>query len=42
MSVTPRGRGVAAVIDGEPPLDVETGQDAIDRRNLLREIGYKL
>lgn len=42
LSVTLRGRGVAAVIDGEPPLDVETGQDAIDRRNLLREIGYKL
>lgn len=42
LSVTPRGRGIAAVIDGEPPLDVETGQDMIDRRNLLREIGYKL
>ncbi len=42
VAVTRRGRGVVGVIDGEPPLGVETGEDAVDRRNLLRAIGYKL
>jgi adenosine/AMP kinase len=39
---TPRGRGIVGVIDGEPPLGVETGEDVVDRRDLLRAIGYKL
>ncbi len=42
VAVTPRGRGIVGVIDGEPPRGVETGEDMVDRRNLLREIGYKL
>lgn len=42
VAVTPRGRGIVGVIDGEPPLGVETGEDVVDRRNLLRTIGYKL
>jgi uncharacterized protein len=42
VAVTPRGRGVVGVIDGQPPLGVETDQDVADRRGLLRAIGYKL
>lgn len=42
VAVTDTGRGVAGVIDGEPPLGVETEQDVADRRDLLRAIGYKL
>ena len=42
VAVTPRGRGIVGVIDGEPPLGVETDTDVIDRRELLRAIGYKL
>ena len=42
VAVTPRGRGVAGVIDGEPPLGVETDDDVAERRALLRRIGYKL
>jgi adenosine/AMP kinase len=30
------------VVDGEPPLGVETDADAQDRHDLLRRIGYKL
>jgi adenosine/AMP kinase len=39
---TEAGRGVAGVIDGQPPVGVETEQDVADRRDLLRAIGYKL
>ena len=42
VAVTDAGRGVAGVIDGEPPLGVETEQDVMDRKDLLRAIGYKL
>ncbi|KHK99132.1 membrane protein [Microbacterium mangrovi] len=42
VAVTEAGRGVAGVIDGDPPVGVETEQDAADRRDLLRAIGYKL
>jgi adenosine/AMP kinase len=42
VAVTPRGRGVVGVVDGEPPLGVETESDVTDRRSLLRTIGYKL
>jgi adenosine/AMP kinase len=37
-----RGRGIVGVIDGEPPLGVETDADARQRHELLRRIGYKL
>lgn len=37
-----RGRGVVGVIDGSPPLAVETEDDVAERRQLLRTIGYKL
>ena len=42
VATTPLGRGIVGVVDGEPPLGVETGEDVVDRRNLLRDIGYKL
>ena len=42
VAVTPTGRGVAGVIDGEPPVGVESEQDVADRKELLRAIGYKL
>lgn len=42
VAVTDAGRGVAGVVDGEPPLGIETEQDVADRMGLLRAIGYKL
>lgn len=42
VAVTPGGRGVVGVIDGEPPVGIETDADAGRRRDLLRELGYKL
>ena len=42
VAVTPRGRGIVGVVDGEPPLGVETDEDVTERRELLRTIGYKL
>ncbi|HEY3502272.1 MAG TPA: adenosine-specific kinase [Actinocatenispora sp.] len=36
------GRGVVGVVDGLPPVGVETDADVTDRRALLRELGYKL
>lgn len=42
VAVTERGRGVAGVIDGSPPVGIETEADAAERHRLLRDIGYKL
>jgi uncharacterized protein len=42
VAVTPRGRGIVGVIDGQTPLGVETDRDVAARRDLLRAIGYKL
>ena len=42
VAVTDTGRGIAGVIDGEPPVGVENEQDVADRKDLLRAIGYKL
>jgi hypothetical protein len=36
------GRGIVGVIDGGSPLDVETDADVAERKQLLRDIGYKL
>ncbi len=36
-----QGRGVMGVIDGEPPLGVETAVDRETRQAFLRKIGYK-
>jgi len=42
VAVTGLGRGVAGVVDGMPPVGVETDDDVAERRSLLRELGYKL
>jgi hypothetical protein len=42
VAVTASGRGILGVVDGEPPLGVETDADVADRKALLRAIGYKL
>jgi adenosine/AMP kinase len=42
VAVTERGRGIAGVIDGSPPVGIETEGDAVERHQLLRDIGYKL
>ena len=42
VAVSDRGRGIAGVIDGLPPVGIETDADATSRHLLLREIGYKL
>jgi adenosine/AMP kinase len=42
IAETEAGRGVAGVIDGAPPLDVESDADVAARKSLLRAIGYKL
>jgi uncharacterized protein len=39
---TAGGRGILGVIDGGSPLGVETDVDVAARRELLREMGYKL
>jgi len=42
VAVTGQGRGVTGVVDGSPPVGVETDADVNARRQLLRDIGYKL
>lgn len=42
VAVTPRGRGIVGVIDGQTPVAVETDDDVSKRYDLLRTIGYKL
>jgi uncharacterized protein len=42
VAETGRGRGVLGVVDGSPPLGVETDADERDRKSFLRRIGYKL
>jgi adenosine/AMP kinase len=39
---TPAGRGILGVVDGGSPLGVETEADIAERKQLLRQIGYKL
>src|SRR6202171_6282029 len=41
IAETEQGRGVLGVIDGSSPKGVETEQDAQNRRDFLRKIGYK-
>jgi PPOX class probable F420-dependent enzyme len=42
VAETDSGRGIVGVVDGGPPLGVETDADVRDRHDLLRRIGYKL
>jgi adenosine/AMP kinase len=39
---TAQGTGILGVIDGFPPKGVETDSDKTDRKEFLRNIGYKL
>ncbi|MGZ4678423.1 MAG: adenosine-specific kinase [Acidimicrobiia bacterium] len=39
---TAQGRGILGVVDGEPPLGIETAEDVEERKQLLRTFGYKL
>ncbi|SAK58911.1 Adenosine specific kinase [Caballeronia calidae] len=41
VAQTDQGRGIVGVVDGLPPLGVETAEDVQWRRDLLRKIGYK-
>jgi hypothetical protein len=42
LAVTEQGRGVMGVVDGFPPKGVEDESEVAWRKNLLRQIGYKL
>ncbi|MGL3212721.1 adenosine-specific kinase [Bradyrhizobium sp. BR 1433] len=42
VAQTELGRGVLGVVDGASPLGVETDADIAWRKDLLRNIGYKL
>lgn len=42
LAETDLGRGVLGVIDGSSPVGVETDVDVVERKALLRSIGYKL
>ena len=42
VAETASGRGILGVIDGQPPLGVETEEDIKGRRTLLKTFGYKL
>ena len=41
VAETEQGRGVLGVIDGASPNGVESAENAKDRREFLRKIGYK-
>lgn len=42
VAETGQGRGILGVVDGSPPTGVETEADVAWRKDLLRQIGYKL
>ena len=42
VAATAAGRGILGVVDGGAPLGVETESDVTARRDLLRQIGYKV
>ena len=39
---TPQGRGILGVVDGSHTKGIETEEDVKERKEFLREIGYKL
>jgi adenosine/AMP kinase len=41
IAETELGRGVLGVIDGQPPLGIESEADKEERNEFLRKIGYK-
>ena len=42
LAETPQGRGILGVVDGFVPKGIEGDDDIAWRKNLLRQIGYKL
>jgi adenosine/AMP kinase len=42
VAETDLGRGIVGVVDGSAPAGVETDDDVVERKALLRRIGYKL
>ena len=42
LAETEQGHAIVGVVDGSSPLGVETEEDVAARKQLLREIGYKL
>jgi uncharacterized protein len=42
IAETEQGRGIVGVVDGLPPRGIEAEADIAWRKNLLRQIGYKL
>jgi uncharacterized protein len=42
VAVMTAGRGIVGVVDGASPLGVETESDVTARKQLLRQMGYKL
>ncbi len=42
LAETAQGRGILGVVDGVKTQGLETGQDALKRKDFLRMIGYKL
>lgn len=42
VAVHATGRGIMGVIDGSPPVGVESEADLAARHDLLRDLGYKL
>ncbi len=42
VAETGQGRGILGVVDGDSPLGVETPDDVVERKALLRRFGYKL
>ena len=41
VAATEQGRAVLGVVDGAVPKGVETPEDVLERRELLRRLGYK-
>ncbi|MDP9115496.1 MAG: adenosine-specific kinase [Acidobacteriota bacterium] len=41
LAETEQGRGILGVVDGKPPLGIESANDREWRHGLLRKIGYK-
>ena len=42
VAQTAAGRGILGVVDGGSPLGIETESDVAARKQLLRQLGYKL
>lgn len=41
VAETAQGRGILGVVDGGPPTGVETEEDVVERKALLRRLGYR-